>query len=396
MSGWDPNDLPDPEEYSPKTKVNSAQLEEFNRIYGAKKPKRRRKPAKKNKKNAQLKINQFYPDKENGEGYPLKHCQYEPTEGRMVYRPPGYGDDPSIKWHHRQPPHCLSCHLKPCITTDRFNEMSDQASTQKILEKKPKAVVIDATNKSLMRHYCKLMKRPYHKNLKPPVCVTDFSNRLVFSDTESDTESIDHFIFNDTDSDDDSIFNNEYYFPKYLCTSLLRDRQIGDPPMKELVAAAISCKQRQQRETLSLESQVTSNNEQPTSNKKHLPSNRKKQQPNRKKQYQQQQPRQQSHPAKSQLSYFEDTSSDEEHTSSRVINYPNPHQILTQLPLTQMPQPGKPKRVSLDPQHQPASQEHPSSEDCSTTRKKRLRSGYSNVSVNVMLSSTQSDQEYEF
>ena len=44
--------------------------------------------------------------------------EYEPSEGVLVYRPPGYG----IKTRKRQR-HCCLCHLKPCVFIEYRNDV---------------------------------------------------------------------------------------------------------------------------------------------------------------------------------------------------------------------------------------------------------------------------------
>jgi hypothetical protein len=117
------------------------------------------------------------PQKEKGvneDGYPLEDCEYEASEARLVYRPPGYAEeaDPAS-------PHCLSCHLKPCITVAFHNDgrrfMFDEYFKKKM--------TIPAAQKSacvfLHKEYCKAIKRRYLKKLQPPKCITDVCEHYV-------------------------------------------------------------------------------------------------------------------------------------------------------------------------------------------------------------------------
>ncbi|CAB9503690.1 expressed unknown protein [Seminavis robusta] len=51
------------------------------------------------------------------EGYPRESSEYEPSEGKIVYRPPGYGQSKEDKHDGIIAPHCDICHLKPCLAT---------------------------------------------------------------------------------------------------------------------------------------------------------------------------------------------------------------------------------------------------------------------------------------
>ena len=162
--------------------------------------KKRRKPRR---KNPQRKIKNYFKDATNEDGYPLKHCEYEPEEGKMVYRPPNYGDeyDSRLPRHH-----CECCHLKPCIlvvhgkgASDacfQLDRKDDSASAEKIVAE---------GEKFFMRKYCKYMKIRYSKKVPIPDCAQDRIDDFLYewrldkedsSDEDSDgSEEENEFVY---------------------------------------------------------------------------------------------------------------------------------------------------------------------------------------------------------
>lgn len=155
--------------------------------------------------------------KKNHEGYPMKQCEFEIVENRWVYRPPGYCSDSVRDWH------CSECHLKPCITTKHYDEVVDNIATMKIMRCgtcEPDTDERDAIE-ILERHRCKVFNIHYVANIRPPDCILRFSKRIANINPEGLMEE---------SSDDDSIFDDFPY-------RIMRDRQPGDPPTSELLAA---------------------------------------------------------------------------------------------------------------------------------------------------------------
>jgi hypothetical protein len=147
------------------------------------------------------------------EGYPMKLCEYENSEDCFVYRPPGYCTDPVREWH------CCTCHLKPCISTKYYGEVVDSIATAKIMRCGTSLPDLDELEaiKILEKHRCNALNIEYNNKTVPPPCVVSFAKRAA---------KIKPGIFDDDDTDDDSILNYPY--------NLMRDRQLGDPPMSEL------------------------------------------------------------------------------------------------------------------------------------------------------------------
>jgi hypothetical protein len=150
----------------------------------------------------------------NEEGYSMKQCEYEYAESRFVYRPPGYSNGLDQQGHH-----CTECHLKPCITTKHHEEASEWISTSNILEVHPNdRPLLEAEVAEIMeRHRCKALNLRYVADREPPQCILSFAKHSVNFDPDEDS-----------DDDTDSILDDFPY-------SLLRDRQVGDPPTSVLL-----------------------------------------------------------------------------------------------------------------------------------------------------------------
>ena len=204
------SDSPQKEELYKPGRAALEYFEELDRIKEKFKPPVYKFPAKKTNKgrrrNPQRKIKSFFKDATNEDGYPLKHCEYEPEEGKMVYRPPNYGEeyDSRLPRHH-----CECCHLKPCIlvvhgkgATDacfQLDRKDDSASAEKIVAE---------GEKFLMRKYCKYMKIRYSKKVPIPDCVQDriedflYEWRLDKEDSSEEEVSDEEREFADEQHDD--------------------------------------------------------------------------------------------------------------------------------------------------------------------------------------------------
>lgn len=244
-----------------------------------KKPKPPKRP-KARKPDSQMKVKHFFQTKVNEDGYPMGLCEYEPMERRHVYRPPGYGENKHNRWFH-EGAHCSTCHLKPCITFEYFQETDEFFFDQNIAKEKSVAVCVADTTWFLQKLYCKTMNRRYLKKEIPPSCIRErvdslrnYADEDGEDDVESrlsiDTQAIYEFCtkerwnnkkiplhiyyknqrFKDdeekrlaseklgssegdsqSDSDEDSDDDDDD-FP----LSVLRDHQLGDPPVEEKIA----------------------------------------------------------------------------------------------------------------------------------------------------------------
>ena len=174
------------------------------------------KRTKPRKKNPQPKMKDLFPIKVNEDGFPMKHCKYEPLEGWFVYRPPGYGcKKPTTRGNNKSAGaiagHCTSCHLKPCITKEFHNDSTDLWLDMSIKLLKPDAECSASVAEFLTKKHCQLFKWRYRKNLKSPRCITQYLLDWYSVPNSQGDSSVD-------DEDD-------------LPLSSLRDRQIGDQPL---------------------------------------------------------------------------------------------------------------------------------------------------------------------
>ena len=226
---------------------------------GTKKRKKRRKP--------QPKMTKFFSEKQSEDGYPLKYCQVEPSEGgQLVYRPPKYGPNLKTTPKYLMPRHCTDCHLKPCITDVNSKVMNEKAAHLKVYEVKKNSYICSQVTNDLHKNYCKWMKRKFHKNAKPPKCISDWAHDATYDTDEGSEDDYSlicypHPLFGrdnvpnresvlDSDSEEDEIIAQAVSLPLEsetddddddpdgilhdLPLASLRDRQIGDPPVELL------------------------------------------------------------------------------------------------------------------------------------------------------------------
>ena len=107
----------------------------------------------------------------NPDGYQLIHCEYEPTEDKSLYRPPGYpGNIPDYSTCVGTA-HCTSCHLKPCLAKAMSNHIKGLAVDLIGKRGKSSNQTFDKLLNTLQRKHCNLFKRRYLKKLEPPLCL---------------------------------------------------------------------------------------------------------------------------------------------------------------------------------------------------------------------------------
>ena len=151
----------------------------------------RNKPRKKKKtKGKQTKMKQYFKDKQNEDGYPQKHCKFEPLEGRKVYRPPGHGTRfvaRSIVGDLCTMDHCCSCHLKPCLVKE-FSEECFNVCFSLDADGASNAETQAAVTAYLQKQYCRLFKFRYNKKHPPLSCVVNFVQKW-FDIPDTDDEA---------------------------------------------------------------------------------------------------------------------------------------------------------------------------------------------------------------
>lgn len=152
------------------------------------------------KPDSQKKVKHFFQTKVNEDGYPMHLCEYEPTERRHIYRPPGYGDNKENRWFH-DGSHCTNCHLKPCITFEYYSETNDFFFDQNISKKKSVSSCVDGVTKLLQKFYCKVLKRRYLKKEIPPACIRDRVEALCnYADEEKEESNAESSLSVDSEA----------------------------------------------------------------------------------------------------------------------------------------------------------------------------------------------------
>jgi hypothetical protein len=133
----------------------------------------------------QRKIKAYYPPKKNHQGFPMKECKFQPTEGAYMYRPWWYGrsytNDPDNEGVY--PTYCRHCKLQPCLTVEEKHHMS--GSGKHLMDndkKKPAQVRLIIANRLEMQR-----RRIFQLDFGAPPshtqCTTDFVN-LWFPDAQ--------------------------------------------------------------------------------------------------------------------------------------------------------------------------------------------------------------------
>lgn len=114
------------------------------------------KPKPKKKRNPQTKLKSYYSPLKNQDGYLMKNCEWEPTEEKHVYRPPGYkvANDFSVGKYT----HCVFCHLKPCLTRAYFSDASKLSAHLTMIDKK--------SSREARHRVIDLWKEKYRKHMK--------------------------------------------------------------------------------------------------------------------------------------------------------------------------------------------------------------------------------------
>ena len=176
---------------------------------------------KKKRKSKQPKITAKFEMKISEDGYPLKDCEYEPLERKMVYRPKGYTEilRCPLRKHH-----CIDCHLKPCIV-ETFDDEVREKCRQMHREGKTPNQILAHTKLFFSRKHCRLFKIRYTKQYQPPSCVVGRLDdvKFVYFDDDSECDS--------SGSEREFEFENGDTVP-FAC---VRDWQVGDPPMEMIV-----------------------------------------------------------------------------------------------------------------------------------------------------------------
>ena len=258
-------------------------------------PKRKSTASRRKSAPSQPKIDRCFKPKTNEDGYPLKLCEFEPLENRMVYRPPGYADGWKFVEYH-----CTECHLKPCILDVYSNDVLEVRG-ELFRAGADYTKIAKENQRFFMRKLCKHMKKRYSLKVPVPGCVLESTENVSVTymniqrsfDVETDpgeesddeevefgnTESGDggvecdapvafdgnrgndrdkllsvpKWLMEESDVDESETDDDEpgaeraFLEGAYIPRSLLRDREVGDPPLEDVVKAHKGRVTRQQK-----------------------------------------------------------------------------------------------------------------------------------------------------
>lgn len=149
---------------------------------------------RKNKKtNPQKKMRQYFTAKKNVQGYPMRLCKYQPSEGEHMYHPPGHGKLHGSSCLYKLSPasYCKHCKLEPCISVEYSEEMFTMGAQMVVGDGKSESDAGAVISEELQKKHSKLFKLRYSKRRSMPTqCMLDFVSRH-YSDpgAESDSDS---------------------------------------------------------------------------------------------------------------------------------------------------------------------------------------------------------------
>ena len=106
------------------------------------------------------------PSKFTSQGYPFASSEWELSEQKLIYRPPGYGP-PMKSIEAITTKHCTSCHLRPCLAKTMDKELNQMCLHLIESEKKRCKFTIKSLEKTLQKEQCRLFMNRYR--LKDPI-----------------------------------------------------------------------------------------------------------------------------------------------------------------------------------------------------------------------------------
>ena len=102
--------------------------------------------------------------------------EYEPVEGKLVYRPPGYGQSKIDKADKMPVRHCILCHLKPCIKVAMDSQIRDMCHKHIVDDGRTDAFTSKAVVKYLHKEHCRLFMKRYRIKDPIPECIQKTGN----------------------------------------------------------------------------------------------------------------------------------------------------------------------------------------------------------------------------
>lgn len=148
------------------------------------------KKIKPKKRNQEKKLRTYFPQKKNHQGFPMKDCKFQPSEGAYMYQPWWYGQsyatDPATEG--MPPVYCKHCKLSPCLAVESESNLSGLGIH--MLEEhrqSPRWVRNDIAHRLEMKRRRVFQLDLFRGPMVHTQCVKDFCN-IWFPDVEKESD----------------------------------------------------------------------------------------------------------------------------------------------------------------------------------------------------------------
>lgn len=207
----------------------------------------------------------FFPNKKNHQGFPMKECKFQPSEGAYMYRPWWYGraysSDPATEGIY--PTFCKHCKLQPCLIVEEKYTMPSMGKHVMEHDKRtPAQARLIIANRLEMKR-----RRIFNLDFGAPPshtqCMTEFvdlwfpdkQREDFFAPYEEGTEAgedtqLPQFDYGDSEEAQE---DDEEDIPLVL----LRDHECGDVPLEDKVKSYRVIQAKQKAADRSLEEKQT-------------------------------------------------------------------------------------------------------------------------------------------
>lgn len=218
-------------------------------------------------------LKSFFPAKKNHQGFPIKECKFQKSEGAYMYRPWWYGraytNDPASRGIY--PTYCKHCKLQPCLIVEEKNTMPSMGKHVMEHDKRsPAQARLIIANRLEMKR-----RRIFNLDFGAPPshtqCMTEFvdlwfpdkqredfwaptrspnfQKTTLLEDNDEDAE-LPHFDYDDSEEAQE---DDEEDTPLVL----LRDHECGDVPLEDKVKSYRVIQAKQKAADRSLEEKQT-------------------------------------------------------------------------------------------------------------------------------------------
>lgn len=220
----------------------------------------------------------FFPAKKNHQGFPIKECKFQPSEGAYMYRPwwcgQSYTNDPATEGVY--PTYCRHCKLQPCLTVEEKNHMPSLGKHAMEIDKRTPAQARLAIANRLEMIRRRIFQLDFGDPPSHTQCMTDFVNLWfpdearedfwlplklakqppkirtettqtctnspwVSDEVEEDDQPVQFDYGDNSDSETESINCSKDNIP----LEILRDHDCGDAPLEEKVDSYRKAKAKQ-------------------------------------------------------------------------------------------------------------------------------------------------------